>query len=561
MQPNIFQIALAHHKASDLDAAEKGYREILDHEPQNVEVLHLLGILLAQKKDFNEARKLVERALKKDRYSALLHNSLGNILKNLHEYKDAIFHYQQALHLQSESASAHNNLGTVFYLLNQLESAEKHYRAAIKLRHDYGDAYFNLALVLTKKNATEDAIECLKMVIKLQPQHSEAHHNIAQILQLRGEFTQAARHYQIALRLDRDNFQIHHGLGVVLVAQEKYAAAVRHFKKVLLLQPDFYEALHNLGAIFLKQNNPQVALKYFLRLTEIAKDFDAYYNLGVIYMDLGRLNDAIVYFNEALNLNSKDVKSHTNLGAIYLRLENHIKAAEHYKYVLSLEPNNGEVVYILDALEQKNTVKIAPREYVQNLFDQYAQHYEQHLKFLEYNVPQFLYDAVNASLGEENKELRILDLGCGTGLCGEKFHKIAKTLIGVDVSEKMLEKAREKAIYTELKIGSIVEALCCYRDLDLIFAADTFVYIGDLADIFVACAKSLAKNGIFAFTVEKTTDYPYILQRSARFAHSEKYIVELAQKNAFILEYFNDVVLRKQQNTFVAGLLFLLRHQ
>ena len=70
--------------------------------------------------------------------------------------------------------------------------------------------------------------------------------------------------------------------------------------------------------------------------------------------------------------------------------------------------------------------------------------------------------------------------------------------------------------------------------MDLIVAAESLVYFGDLEKIFVSCYSTLKSEGIFAFTVEKTSQYPYALQFSARFAHTIEYITELAKRNGFV---------------------------
>lgn len=153
----------------------------------------------------------------------------------------------------------------------------------------------------------------------------------------------------------------------------------------------------------------------------------------------------------------------------------------------------------------------------------------------------------------------ILDLGCGTGLAGDKFKSISKTIVGIDISEGMLDKARNKGIYTDLKLGSIEDLLPMFSNVGLILAADSLVYFGDLESVFAKCRHALDFGGIFAFTIESTDLYPFVLQRSARFAHSDKYIKEIAMLNDFILLQSSSIHLRKQDDSYIDGYLFVLR--
>lgn len=558
MNDHIFQDALCIHRQGDLDSAEKMYREILDADQKNTAVLHLLAILLAQKQDYSAAKNIIDRAILESPTDPSLYVTLGNILKNLNHLDDAIANYQTALRMQPNSSVTHNNLGNVYYHREQFKEATTHYLEALRIDPNYADAHFNLALIFTRINQEEKAIEQLRLAIQLQPTNAKAHYHLAQLMQLQGNIDLAVKHYQNTLRLNNENIDAHHNLGAILSSKGKFGAAIRHFKKTLFLQPNHTEALHNLGSIYLKQKNPVVALKYFLHLSQLVHDFDTEYNLGVIYMDLRRDEEAIVYFNRALTIQSQNISTYLNLGAVYLRQRDYAMAAKHYQAALALQPDNDETKYILDAINQTAKSNAAPAGYVKNLFDQYASNFEQHLELLEYRVPKLLYAAISEIVGEEKNSLNILDLGCGTGLAGKEFRGLAKRLIGIDLSEKMLEIARAKKIYDELDVMSMTEALKKYHNLDLILAADSLVYLGDLDDLFAAGHQALATNGLFAFTVETTDEYPYILQRSARFAHSIKYIEALTVKNNFVVIRNDKVMLRKQQQIFIEGRLLIL---
>jgi predicted TPR repeat methyltransferase len=170
-----------------------------------------------------------------------------------------------------------------------------------------------------------------------------------------------------------------------------------------------------------------------------------------------------------------------------------------------------------------------------------------------------LFSKILENFPDKNIKLNILDLGCGTGLVGEKFQQIAKKLIGLDLSQKMLEIAKQKNIYTELKLGNIEDVIDEYSNIDLIIASDTFVYIGDLTKIFIKCHNALAQDGLLAFTTEKTTHYPFTLQRSARFAHSKRYIEELAAKHNFTILSEELTTIRTQQNKPVESYIYILK--
>jgi predicted TPR repeat methyltransferase len=122
------------------------------------------------------------------------------------------------------------------------------------------------------------------------------------------------------------------------------------------------------------------------------------------------------------------------------------------------------------------------------------------------------------------ERLDVLDLGCGTGLAGAVFRPMAARLDGVDLSPAMIEKARAKKIYDRLEVGDIETALGAPGPVyDLIIAADTLVYLGDLACVFHGARACLKPHGYFLFTVE-AGNADFELGPKRRWRHSEAYL-------------------------------------
>ncbi len=159
------------------------------------------------------------------------------------------------------------------------------------------------------------------------------------------------------------------------------------------------------------------------------------------------------------------------------------------------------------------------------------------------------------------KRLDILDLGCGTGLCGPLLRPIAGTLCGVDLSPAMIEKAKARGVYDRLEVCDLVQALRKMpRSFDLLVAADVLIYFGDMMPTFEAAAEALRPGGLFAFTVESGNVDRYELeQKTRRYVHSKSYLQRLASMFGFKEESFEEIVIRMNAGVPVAGYLVLLR--
>ena len=141
----------------------------------------------------------------------------------------------------------------------------------------------------------------------------------------------------------------------------------------------------------------------------------------------------------------------------------------------------------------------------------------------------------------------MLDLGCGTGACGVAFGAQRARCVGVDISPKMLQRAKALGIYKELHDTEILEFLesSPAASYDVVIAADVFIYIGALEDVFRAVARVLRDEGWLAFSTEEEGDGDYVLRRTGRYAHAQGYIDRLCA-DAFEVNNAEPVVIRTE---------------
>ncbi|HEY1552018.1 MAG TPA: methyltransferase domain-containing protein, partial [Kofleriaceae bacterium] len=152
----------------------------------------------------------------------------------------------------------------------------------------------------------------------------------------------------------------------------------------------------------------------------------------------------------------------------------------------------------------------------------------------------------------------IVDLGCGTGLCGVAFHDRARRLVGSDLSPRMIELARARGIYAELYAEDLLVTLA-RANADLVIAGDVFVYVGALEATFAACATTLRTGGWLAFSTERQSGDGVMLQPSLRYAHSDRYICELATSTGFTVVGQREATLRTDHGRPIAGTFWALQ--
>ncbi len=202
-----------------------------------------------------------------------------------------------------------------------------------------------------------------------------------------------------------------------------------------------------------------------------------------------------------------------------------------------------------------------PDAYVAALFDGYAERFDRHLvEGLGYRGPALLAGAL-ARHGGARRFARALDLGCGTGLMGEAVRGRAERLEGVDLSAAMVAAAARKDLYDALHVGEVARHLGAVApgSLDLILAADVFVYLGTLDPVLAAAAKALAPGGVLAFTVQTHEGPGVRLGADLRFSHGAAAVRGGIERAGLAVAELAPASTRREGGADVPGLLAVAR--
>ncbi|MDO8946676.1 MAG: tetratricopeptide repeat protein [Desulfocapsaceae bacterium] len=407
-----------------------------------------------------------------------------------------------------------------------------------------------------------------------------------------GDFEQALAGYQALLADDQDNPQLNYLLALLFFEKGKLDEAAHWFTRVVTVAPEAAPAYYNLGIIFFEQGDyPRAAQAYeeaaklcpedgdiFFNLAltrkklgQFDKAFSCYqkvlaitpdaedvlYNLGVLCKDLHHHADAIWFLEKVVTNNPDHAQALNNLGYLY-HLEREVdKAIATYQKLIALDHNAIMASHMLAALTGQTTA-MAPDTYIRKVFDSFSEHYDDSmLDKLGYSIPSQLRAML---VGQDSHHFPFtLDMGCGTGLSGEAFQDLTEKLIGIDLSPKMLEVAGKKGLYDSLHETDICSFLEeSTTSFDLFLAADVFIYIGDLRDIFTLVKERAAVGGTFLFSTE-LADQGFCLKPMGRYGHAESYIRNLAQETGFSVAKVVAANIRKEKEEWIEGKLYLLR--
>jgi len=374
-----------------------------------------------------------------------------------------------------------------------------------------------------------------------------------------GMVEQAEACYERVCALDSDNFAGYYNLGLIRYEQNRYEDAVALYQKAALINELDPDLLFNLGLAWAaKGEQAEALLCYHDLLKHSEGDVEIFVLMADCYRKLHQLEEAISCYRSALGNSPLHGPAWAGLGVIFNLQDRRDEAIQAFTNAKESGYDPEGCTYMLAALTG-NTLEKPPENYVEQLFDNFADNFEEKLtKQLGYNVPQLIREELEPLLPPRVKHL--LDLGCGTGLIAEVFADRVDQIQGIDLSAGMLVKAKEKKLYSALYKGDIVEYLDnCSESFDLIVASDVLNYLGELESFFRSVAPVLDEGGRVAFTVE-SGEVPkgnYVLQPNGRYIHHPDYIKNMGKEVGLEVELCRSVKLRMEKGSWVMAHLFV----
>ena len=443
-----------------------------------------------------------------------------------------------------EAARSHFLQGVALFEAGDTPGAEQALRASLALLPGRPSTLVNLGAVLLRLGRAPEALALLDEALVADPAQPDAWCHRAVACSELGRDAEALAHLQRAFTLGCNLPAAHHHHALVL------NRLGRHAEALTALQP----LLHAAAAHAADTAADTAAV------TADTTPASVQLLLGQTWQALGRLPQARQAYEAAVAQAPRLAEAWMHLGLLLNDLGETAAASHALRRARDADGDLPLLAYFSAALNDGPVPATAPLAYVRGLFDPYAEGFEQHLVAeLRYSGHEAVVNA--AATWHPGPAAVALDLGCGSGLCGELLHPRVQRLEGVDLSPTMVAQARARGCYDAVLEAELVQHLQSRQGaVDIAVAADVFIYIGDLAPVFAAVSRVLAPRGVFAFTVEHDeAAAPYRLQRSLRYAHSEAGLRALAAAHGFVVRQARPLVLREDQRQPVAGLVLVLQ--
>ena len=279
----------------------------------NVQLHFTLGVLLASAKQYDLARRELEKAnaLQPETFEILF--NLGQTYLRSGDYAKAEVILNRALRLKPDSPAALYLLAQVYSEQTRAVDALDLLARAHKLAPEDTDIIFLLSRVSMSQNYFEDAIPLLESGLKIAPKRADLHAALGESYFMSGKVEKAIDEFKLLIDLD-PSARSYAFLGLSYRHLGRFDEARKYFQEGLKLDPRNASCLFNMGYIEGRQGNQAAAEQLFQRALKSNSDFSE------ALLELANLRIAAKKFEEAATLLRRYVKVSRDPASGYYKL-------------------------------------------------------------------------------------------------------------------------------------------------------------------------------------------------------------------------------------------------
>jgi predicted O-linked N-acetylglucosamine transferase (SPINDLY family) len=355
-----FNDALAHLGAGRFREAHQICQQILAVDPNDIDALHLAGLIACQVGLDEVGIGFFRRAVSLNDRIPAIHHNLAEAYRGAGKWDEAIRHYRLAIGLEPKFAEAHASLATAYFQQGTIDAAVASYRKALALAPDNAQARNNLGAALSAQGRFDEAVAAFREAIAAQPDYAEAHCNCGNALQKLKRVQEAVACYDDALALRPDYADALHNRSNALLELKRYDEVLAGYETALSIRSDDPDILRSYGDALLGLKRQDEALAVYDRGLA-AKPFhpELLSSRGKALLGLGRHAEALAAFDRALAVRPDDIESLCGRGNTLFRLNRGDEALASFGRALEIEPGServraqrGETLQLLGRYEE-----------------------------------------------------------------------------------------------------------------------------------------------------------------------------------------------------------------
>ena len=336
-----------------------------------------LGDTFEKMKLFPSALEAYAKGLEKTSQGNIFYQKMGDLSLECNDIDSSIECYRRAYELNPSDREVLIKLATInqTYFPDDIDRTIDYYNSLLEFGIDIDKIYYELGHLYLKKQDKINAASAFKLAVELCPENPYYNNSLAYAYVKAELYDDAIEYYQMAIKLNPDpewTSIVCHALGAIyLEIKENYEAAEATFNAGMILDPKNVDIQLSLGDLFMAQNDLDRAIKTYCDAISVDPlNFLTYAKTGLALWEKDYLEESVVAFHKAIELNPDFEIAQNNLGVVYLDGYGDPKESiQYFKKAIELNPNYTLAYFNLARAYQSIGDKANAAEYYQMTMD------------------------------------------------------------------------------------------------------------------------------------------------------------------------------------------------
>lgn len=359
------QDAIALQEAGRAAEAAQEWREFLKTHPQNADAYADLGLNESRQEHYKEAIPAYRKALALNPKLKDVRLNLGLAYFKSAQLKEAIQAFTPLLSVYPPGSHDHLRVGTLIgmahFSLGEFAAAIPFLRTAANSDPQNIAYRFSLAQSCLFAKQYQCVLDNYQELLKLNAESAAADMLAGQAYDEMKNTNGAIEQFRAAVKADPKWPEAHFGLGYLLWTQNQCDEASKEFEAELANVPDHARAMTYLADCKIQLGHSAEAQPLVEKALKIDPSIaKAHADLGVIYQEQGKLQDALRELTAAVKMTPQDANVHWRLARLYQSMGRREEAKAEFDKTSSLHKADNDTVFRQLKTAQQNNGSTDP---------------------------------------------------------------------------------------------------------------------------------------------------------------------------------------------------------
>jgi len=276
-----------------------------------------------QNSEFEKLREVYSKIIKLDPNNYKAHKNMGSSYLDTKEYDKAIEFYKKSIEINPKKFNAYHNMGLVYFYQKNYDNALDFFEKSLTLNPKFYATYFFIGKIYSSRKKYNKAIDFFQKSIEINPRDIQPYHHLVSVYTEQKDFNKALQVCYKIIEIAPKRYNAYEIIGTIYQFQKKFDLSIEFYEKALKLDPDNQNIQAN--------------------KIEVEKKRESYKEItqGKEYINRGEYSKAIESYTKAIDIHPRDAGSYYQIGRVYILMGKHNKAREFFSDSLMIKPNGN----------------------------------------------------------------------------------------------------------------------------------------------------------------------------------------------------------------------------